>query len=249
MRTNKMSFNGYDVSRSDEALSAFSRACDETINAKFILAEQKISHLLQTIASYPLLVDFFKSALAGYNRNAEFSRAKNKVGSRSKLSLPVSKTKLVAFVFCLLLELDTGKRGLKEFLDEFFFSANPKEQWDGFARTVLAPFKSVTEYLFVNGDDGTDGEPIDSAIKDKVRALLQELNSLVSRSPEIPMDQKQELFLFSRSVESALTPNRIDLIRPLMLGYKRTIASCPSSAALSPYYDELYKALVAGDVL
>lgn len=244
-----MGFNGYDVSRSDEALSAFSRACDETISTKFILAEKKISGLLQTIAGYPLLIDFFKSTLSGYNRNAEFAHARSKVGGRSKLILPASKTKLIAFVFCLLLELDTGKRSLKEFLDEFYFSSSPKEQWKSFAQSVIAPFKTVTEYLFINGDDGTADEPIDASLKESVRSLLQELNSLTGKAANVPMDQKQELFLFARSIESALTPNRIDLIRPLMLGYKKTISDCAAAESLMPYYDRLYKALISGDVL
>ena len=244
-----MEYGRYNLSTSDEALEAFTSACDEVINAKFILAEKKISSLLQTIASNPILIDFFKTALSGYNRIDEFARAKSKVGGRSKLTLPIHKTKIVAFAFCLLLELDTGKRDLKEFLDEFFHSANPKEQYDNFVKTIIVPFKEITEFLFINGDDGADDETIDGAIKETIKTLLRDLNSLVNRTSEIPVSVKQDLFLFARSIESALTPNRIDLVRPLMIGYKTLIESLDSADKLSPYYDKLYKTLLAGDIL
>lgn len=244
-----MEYKQFNLSKSEEALSSFLLACDEVISAKFILAEKKISALLQTIACEPLLIDFFKTALIGYNRTAEFARAKSKVGGRSKLSLPVNRTKIIAFAFCLLLELDTGKRDIKEFLDEYFYSPNPKEQYDAFVKTIVVPFKEISEYLFINGDDGTSDEAIDSALKESIKTLLQELNSLINRTAEIPTSVKQDLFLFARSIETALTPNRIDLVRPLMVGYKAIILSTPCAEKLMPYYDKLHKTLLIGDVL
>ena len=75
------------------------------------------------------------------------------------------------------------------------------------------------------------------------------MNSITNESSLVSMKLKQELFMFARAVESSLTPNRIDLIKPLLTGYKNTVLSCPLRDRLAPYFDKLFRLLTTAEIL
>ena len=104
----------------DDGLDAFIAACDDLMSTKFLLAERKISALLATIAASERLYGLFKQALNGYNRQVEWKKSIVTVGGRSKLVLPQTQSRLLAYAFCLLMEIDTGKKSLRLLLDEYF---------------------------------------------------------------------------------------------------------------------------------
>lgn len=237
-------------SNTDEGLNAFVSACDDMLGAKYLLAERKISAVLAAIADCERLYRLFADALKGYNRLAEFKKSQVTVGSRKKLVPPQNQQKLMAFVFCLLMEVDTGKRSLRELLDEFFYHTNPNEEFTLFCKALIVPFRDVTEFVCINGFDSySDDEGVDITLRDEVKAMLHRMSSLVNESVLIPSELKQDLFALARGIESSLTPNRIDLIRPLLIGYRHAVAPSPIAEQLSPLIDELTKILTAGDVL
>ena len=235
---------------SEDEISAFVTACNDACEAKFLLAEKKIADVLRTIADSPRLFAQFRGALSGYDRIAEFQKSQTKVGGRSKLAVPQNQSKLMAYVFCLLMEIDSGKRSLREFLDEYFYHTNPTEEYALFASALLVPFRDVTEYVFYNGVESyAEEETVDSTLRETVKSMLQEMNSITNESSLVSMKLKQELFMFARAVESSLTPNRIDLIKPLLTGYKNTVLSCPLRDRLAPYFDKLFRLLTTAEIL
>ncbi len=242
--------NRYDhTGDSDEAIRAFVAACNNMCDAKFILSERRISELLGTIAAYPKVCSIFKDALKGYNRQAEFHRSKQKVGNRSKLVPPQNQTRLIAYVFCILLEIDTGKRSLREFLDEYFFHTNPNEEFAFFCSALIVPFRDVTEYVYYNGAESyLEDDSVDLTLRDSVKSLLEEMNTLVSQSVAITNDNKQELYSVARAIETALTPNRIDLVKPLLIGYKNTALILPICDKLIPYVEALNKLFITSEI-
>ena len=234
----------------DEPIKAFIDACNVMCEAKYLLGERKISALMKTIASYPRLMDIFKDALSGYNSHAEFRKSQVRVGTRSKLVPPQNQTKFISYVFCILLDLDTGRVKLREYLDEYFYNTNPNEEFAFFCSTLIVPFRDVTEYVYYNGADSylEDDEAVDGTLRDSVKQLLQEMNVAVNESTVITMATKQDLFLIARAIESAMTPNRIDLIKPLLTGYKNTVNSCMIREKLTPYLDKLYKLFIVSEI-
>jgi len=74
------------------------------------------------------------------------------------------------------------------------------------------------------------------------------MNTAVSESTVITMATKQDLFLIARAIESAMTPNRIDLIKPLLTGYKNTVNACLIREKLTPYLDKLYKLFIVSEI-
>lgn len=242
--------NRFDnLNDTEEDVKAFVTACDSMCDAKFLLSERKISDLMRTIATYPRIYDIFRTALKGYNRQAEFLKSQTKVGGRSKLVPPQNQTKLIAYVFCLLLEIDSDKRVLRDFLDEYFYHTNPNEEFALFCSALIVPFRDVTEYVYYNGAESyLEDDAVDITLREAVKQLLQEMNSLVGESVVISMDTKQDLFLLARSIESALTPNRIDLVKPLLTGYKNTTMACLIREKLTPYLDRLYRLFQMSDI-
>lgn len=235
---------------SDDDIVNFVSACNDAISGSVILAEKKFADILRSIASSERLIRQFKDALRGYDRVEEFKRAEDKVGGRGKLTPPQSQVKLMAFVFCLLMDIDSGKRSLREFLDAYFYHANHAEAYNLFTSALIAPFRDATEFIFYNGVDGDDGDDgVDITLRESVKRLLQEMNGIVNLSTSITAKTKQDLFALARGIESALTPNRIDLVKPLLIGYKNTVVSYPIRDKLSPYIDKLYKILTTAEVI
>ena len=233
----------------DDGLNAFIAACNDMMSSKFLLAEKKISTLLSTIAASERLYALFKQALSGYNRQVEWKKSIATVGGRSKLVLPQTQSRLLAYAFCLLMEIDTGKKNLRLLLDEYFFHTNPNEEFTLFCKTVIAPFRDVTEFAVINGLDTIEEEGgLDFSLREAVKDILQRLNSAVNESVTVEVSVKQDLFAMARAIESSLTPNRVDLIKPLLIGYRNTVTSCALRDALTPLVDELKKTLIAADI-
>ena len=243
----EMKINAID---SETQIQNFMDACASALECKVILAEKNFADILRSIADSDKIYNIFKTALHAYNYENEFRNSQTKVGGRSKLVLPQSQTKFICYVFCLLMEFDSGKRSFREFLDEYFYHTNPGEQYSLFLNALIVPFRDVVEYVFYNGIDAyAEEEVVDGALRDSVKRLLQELNSLVSESPLITVAVKQDLFSLARAIESALTPNRIDLIKPLLIGYKNTANAYPVRDKLLPYIEKLYRVLTTAEIL
>ena len=237
------------IERYDDGINAFIASCNDMMSAKFLLAEKKISALLATIAEHERLYDLFKQALKGYNRQVEWKKSVVTVGGRNKLVLPQTQSRLIAYAFCLLMEIDTGKKSLRSVLDEFFYHTNPNEEFTLFCKTVIAPFRDVTEYAFINGLDSIEEEDcVDFSLRETVKDILQKLNSAVNESVTVDVSIKQDLFAIARAIESSLTPNRVDLIKPLLIGYRNTVSACALRETLTPLVDELKKVLVSADI-
>ncbi len=234
----------------DNEIIAFVAATDNAIGSSILLAEKRISEILKSIASSNALISQFRTALKGYDKDEEFRLSKVKVGGRGKLNLPQTQVKLMAYAFCLLMDIDSGKISLRELLDEYFYHVNHSEQYALFTQAILVPFRDVTEYVFYNGVDAyEEGEGVDATLRDSVKRILQEVNTIVSENSTITVKTKQDLFALAKGIESALTPNRIDLVKPLLIGFKNTVVSYPIRERLAPYIDKLYKILTTADVL
>ncbi len=231
----------------DHAINQFIASAQEVCSVRYAFAESKISELLRTVATHDELYEIFRAACSGYNAAAEFNRSITKVGGRSKLNPPQSQVKFIAYVFCLLLDVDTGKIALKDFLDEYFYHTNADEQYALFCASLIVPFRDITEYVFHNGTDGYD-EDADTAATQSVKDALQELAQAVNASNLKP-DKKQEIFILTRAIETALTPTRMDLVKPMFIGLKNTVAAHSMTSKLSRPMDKLVQELAHTDLL
>jgi hypothetical protein len=200
-----MSKTLYDImDTSDDCVEDFKKACGDVIDAKYILAEKKISVLLQTIARSRRLYDLFGACMQSFDFGAELLKAKTPTG----LVLPAERKKQIAFVFCLLLSFDTNQTDFKKFLHTFYGDEqSPNTEFSDFAKAVMAPFRdNVIAAYFKEADEPkkpaqvpySQSEPLFSAVQQQPAASVS--SPFIESAPaykgnvvSVPINGKQGL--------------------------------------------------------
>ncbi len=158
----------------------FNRACDDVIQSKYIIAEGKISLLLQTIAANKYLYEFFRNAVDGFDFRHEYGRSQIPDGRRSSLVLPSNPVRLTAYVFCLLLDFDSGRLLLRDFLHTFFYSElGANVEYERFVIDIMVPFKHSVNMLLGERNEPAAAAPADNpthAVFADITAELTRLN-------------------------------------------------------------------------
>ena len=138
-----------------EQIDTFLRRCDEVMQSKFILADTKIGDLLKAIAASDLLYAFFREI----TRNFDYPAAKEKYmnyayesSKKRRLLFPSDPSEKLAFIFCLLVDLDNKAIDLSDFLREYFYEdGSVYESYYAFCNQVVKPFKNDVKNIFRGG--------------------------------------------------------------------------------------------------
>lgn len=166
-----------------EKLKNFFASVNEMIGGRFILSDVKVAKVLKNIASSEVLYDMFAKCLVNFNYDAEFERAKvsNRVNG-GYFVMPEEEDKIVALVFCMLLEIDNQKLNLQSFVTDNFFSADGYNiSYSNFALNVLVPFKTCV--LNILGVD-ENGESITKDV-DELQANQTSIEDFVDQTEEV----------------------------------------------------------------
>lgn len=125
-------------------IAQFIAGCNDMINGKFILADVKITKVLNIIAESEELYRYISECMNGFDFIKELHRAemKNSLNGGS-FTAPQQPEKLVAFVFCLLVECDAKRIDFYSFINENFISKDRSDIYAKFANTLLLPFRDI----------------------------------------------------------------------------------------------------------
>ena len=132
----------------EEQMKNFADRCDDLLQAKFIVAPSKIGELLCAVAAAPALVSLFEKAV----RPFDYTEAQEKymlpspdgTENRGVLLLPEDPMERLAFIFCLLVDIDNRTIDFNRFLQTFFAGdGSYTEAFDLFLSQVVRPFKTV----------------------------------------------------------------------------------------------------------
>ena len=130
-------------------ISQFMASCDDMIKGKFILADVKIAKILNMIAESQELYRFISECMIGYDFLREYHKAEVKNNLNGGVfSVPSEPSKLVAFVFCLLVECDAKRIDFYAFINENFNGEDRTETYNKFANQLLVPFKQAIANRF-----------------------------------------------------------------------------------------------------
>lgn len=149
-------------------LNEFFNSIDGLINGKFILADIKISNILKLIAQNQTLYNYIKSTLSNFNFENELKLAKadNKL-NYGKFNMPTDKNKVVALVFCFLVECDAKRINFFDFIRENFAKTEKASDYVTFAEAMLVPFKNaILDYFF--GEEEVEEKPTETIPEKKV---------------------------------------------------------------------------------
>lgn len=194
-------------------ISEFINSVDGLIAGKFILADIKISNLLNMIATNNSLYNYIKKCLIEFSFEKELSRAevKNRFNN-GVFKLPAEKDKIVAFVFCLLVECDAKRMDFFGFINENFNTIPNVSEYANFAQSVLIPFKEIIVDHFYNQEEESEKEEkvvekgeeerriIKVSIYETLKEILNEVLDHITIDRKIKQHDKENLTYIIKNI-------------------------------------------------
>ena len=220
----------------------FFDACNEMIQGRFILSDIKISKILKAIANSEVLYNLFAEVLSDFKFKEEFENAKtpNKVNG-GYFAVPEQDEKIVALVFCILLEVDNQKMNLQNFVNDYFYSPEGYNiSYSNFSLSVLVPFKNAVLNLLGCNEDGTpikeeeeEVEPEEEETEEEpnhkqkilfanLKMSLNELLSVIIKS-KISYEEKEELKIIINALFEAIEMESLIIINALVIPLEHMI--------------------------
>ena len=198
-----------------EELDLFLEKADELIDSKYILADIKMAALLRAIASSDTLMALFKNCLTDF----DFQAAKKKYLVKSQFLsqdkgefvLPPNSRELLAFVLCILVDIDAKNLDLSEFINKYFFEDGSfSSGYEVFVTAMIKPFRNSVKLLMESVLDGK--------LQDPVEALSEEEAKKAKLKEEEEKAAQKEKDLGKKSYATS-----VKAIKEILLGDKQKI--------------------------
>lgn len=136
-------------------IDKFLEACDDLLNCKFLVAEYKIQRLLQQLASASDVCSLVGECLEQFNRDREFAKTFVQDGQGDFVCLmPSEEYKVIALVFCTLVDIENKKIDFVDFIKRFF--GREENPFKAFLDTMIVPFKKLIEDAFSYAENDKD---------------------------------------------------------------------------------------------
>lgn len=169
-----------------DGFGEFLVACESIKNCKYVLAESKITALLKSIADNKQLYYLFGKVLYDFDYKLAFAES---VGN-GVFALPTNPKKAIALVFRILVDIDSGKMSLRNFLEAYFYSESINESFARFCLDIIVPFESYCRTVFAHPEvfrdtpditaDDAGYELVESKFKSDLRADALSCISMLS---------------------------------------------------------------------
>lgn len=131
----------------ENKFNAFFEACDDFINCKFLVAEYKLQRMLQDLSQNEEICSLIGECLEQFNRDREFAKAFIQDGHGDYIcDLPTEEYKVIAFVFCTLVDIDNKKIDLVEFVKRFY--GREENPFKAFINQMVVPFRNLLADAF-----------------------------------------------------------------------------------------------------
>ena len=137
-----------------EKISRFLTVCDEIVEGSYVNADSKISEALQCIATCRELTNLFAAVTDGFDYPAakhSYLREYTGKGGTTRIAayLPAERADVLAFVFCLFVEIDAGAIQLSDFLLRYFYvDGSYTASYGVFAGRMVKPFCDIVRGCF-----------------------------------------------------------------------------------------------------
>jgi hypothetical protein len=153
-------------------ISQFVASCNDMVNGKFILADIKITKILNQIAGSGELYNYIRECMIDFDFSREYHKAevKNRING-GVFAVPTNPNTLVALVFCLLVECDAKRIDFYTFINENFGMSGKTEAYKNFSQKLLVPFRDA-----IAGHFGLGGAE-ESALNSLTESYKQDLHA------------------------------------------------------------------------
>ncbi len=141
------------MATSFEQLERFFQACDSMINEKYMVADAKAAEILRSIAESRALTDLFTAVTERFDYPAakkaylKFPAAPG--SAHGAAYLPKDRGEIIAFVFCILVDIDAGRIRFNDFLLRYFYEdGSYTASFALFAGRMIRPFRDIVKECF-----------------------------------------------------------------------------------------------------
>lgn len=227
-----------------EKIARFLTVCDELIHGKFIFADTKIGSLLKSVAESEELTALFSAVTDRFDyisAKRECLRFPAERGSSHGIAyLPSERGDFLAFVFCILVEIDNGAIRFNDFLLRYFYEdGSYTASYTLFVDRMLCPFRDIiancypaaAKYGRTNYVQKEDGEALTAFYE----LLLQERTRI--NGLKIAEAEKSAADLMLSELQNAASRNDLGEIRALLCGYAYYLRVIGSEADASGIFE------------
>ena len=131
----------------EESVKNFIDACDDLVGCKYLVAEYKIQKLLKDLADSEPVCSLIGECLEQFNRDREFAKAYIQDGNGDFIYIsPAEEYKVIALVFCTLVDIDNKKIDFVDFIKRFF--GREENPFQSFVMQMIVPFRNLIAEVF-----------------------------------------------------------------------------------------------------
>ncbi|MDE6585227.1 MAG: hypothetical protein K2K80_00920 [Clostridia bacterium] len=209
-----------------EQVLSFLQKCDELRSCKFIMATTKIKDLLKCIVNCPELYRLFETVTKDFDYPSQKAvclvTKDDGILARSYVSLPGTLSDRLAFIFCLLVEIDKEVINFNDFL-RLYFSEDGSyfACYKAFGNKIIKSLQDAVIEVFdeemLSLTSVNPNAEIAEIISTLEIALSQEMQ-FVEDSP-IPADDKENGIKILSALLKAVKAGNEELIDCLLCGY------------------------------
>lgn len=216
----------------------FYKSCDEMIDGRFILSDTKVSNILKCVVKSELLYNLYSHCMVNFKFNDVLDRCvANNPNNGGFFVMCDDEKEIIAFVTCLLLEVDKKNINLQSFVTDNFFSADGYNiSYNNFALTVLIAYKKAVEKLIGLDENGNvlevendlfleNKQQIVEPEEDQERKILfanllmniTELQNLINEDYKLKYQEKEELLIVIKALNKAIHMEDLLIINALLV--------------------------------
>lgn len=218
----------------------FYRACDEMIEGRFILSDTKVSNILKCVVKSEILYDLYSRCMKDFKFHQVLDRSvASNPANGGYFVMTDDEREIIAFVTCLLLEVDKKNINLQTFVTENFFNANGYNIcYNNFAITVLIAYKTAVKNLVGVDEKGnvletedfsknqiTIDETIETMETDQNTKILfanlvmniSELANAVNDESKMKYSEKEEIIIITKALNRAIHIEELLVINALLI--------------------------------
>ena len=204
-------------------IDVFLHKCDEVMQSKFIIADTKIGEPLNAIVTSDLLYAFFRDITKDFDYDAAQRKYMNYypegTTNKRKLLFPEDPAERLAFVFCLLVDFDSKRIDLGDFLQEYFYEdGSVYGSFYAFSNQVIKPFRNAVRTMFRELKKRPPAIRRGGGRRELLRLVLTERDAVFS-SRALSDAQKVDALLILNALEAHAEKGSPALIAALVCGY------------------------------
>ncbi len=159
-------------------IEEFVDTLDKLILSKYIMAERRISDVLQGIARTSDVYNLIAKCMVNFDFKAKWKEA---ISTRF-FRLPDLDEDRIAFIFCLFSNIDDKNIDFTGFLSEYFSAINSYSAYELFSKTVVVEFKRLLlKFLGYTDDDMGEDYALETNKKDNFSLLASSIDELLKK--------------------------------------------------------------------